>query len=463
MSKRRDFIKNGLLGVGGFALGGSKFSKSSYKRIIGSNDRIGVGVVGIRSRGISHIKAICELKNKGRNINLKTLCDVDEQFFDAERMKLVAKSFGQKPQALWDMRKVFEDKDIDAVSFATPTHWHALGAIWAAQAGKHVYVEKPSAHNIFESRKMIEAAKKYNVRIQVGFQNRSRKNMIDALNLVKSGAIGEIYLARGLCFKPRDSFGISLDSNPPKSLHYDMWLGPGHWQNYNEKKVHYNWHWFWNTGLGDTGNQGPHQFDVARWGLGKNEFPISVYSKGGIFGWNPNQCAQETPDTQTTIFEYGDGKIFEFETRGQFTNGEGYSDIRVGNIFYGTEGHVEINGEEANPWNAYHKREKTPFAGTGIKRSGQGVELDLQGFDTATVAHFDNFFSAIKSGKDEDLNCDVIESHYSCVPVYMANIAYKLNRKLHFLGEYEKFVNDSEANELLTRDYRYPFIVPKEV
>ncbi len=287
MTKRRDFIRKSALGTAGIIIGGKGFSAKSYASIIGANDRINIAVVGIGGRGSDHINNLCALKDN-RNVRLKTICDVDEKFFSA-RAKSVIDKTGIKPVTEWDMRKVLDDKDIHAISFATPNFWHALGTIWACQAGKHVYVEKPCSHNIFEGRKMIEAARKYNVRVQVGFQNRSGKNLNEAIKFLHDGGIGEIYMARGLCLKPRDSFGIAPDSEPPATLHYDNWLGPVTWRPYNEKKGHYNWHWFWATGNGDTGNQGPHEFDVARWGMNKNEHPVTVYSTGGIYGIDPER------------------------------------------------------------------------------------------------------------------------------------------------------------------------------
>ncbi|MCG7853952.1 MAG: Gfo/Idh/MocA family oxidoreductase, partial [Methanosarcinaceae archaeon] len=275
MTKRREFIKKSVLGTAGLAIGGMSLSAKAYNSIQGANDRLNLAVIGIRGQGGGHINTWCGMKDS-KNVRLKTLCDVDEQYF-APKSKVVLDKTGESPKTEWDMRKVFDDKEIHAISFATPNFWHALGSIWACQAGKHVYVEKPCCHNIFEGRKMIEAARKYNVRLQVGFQNRSGNNLNQAMKFLHDGGIGEIYMARGLCLKPRDSFGIAKDSIPPASLHYDMWLGPVSWRQYNEKRAHYNWHWFWDTGNGDTGNQGPHEFDVARWGMNKNEHPVSVY------------------------------------------------------------------------------------------------------------------------------------------------------------------------------------------
>ena len=456
MTKRREFIRTGVLGTAGLAIGGAGFSARSYSSIIGANERINMAVIGIRGQGGGHINSWLSLK-ENRNVNLKTICDVDEQFF-AERSKAITEKNGVKPVTEVDMQKVFADKEIHAVSFATPNHWHALGTIWACQAGKHVYVEKPASHNIFEGRKMIEASRKYNVRVQTGTQNRSIPNVMAAMKFLHDGGIGEVFMAKGNCYKPRDSFGIAKDSTPPATLHYDKWLGPAPNRPYNEKRLHYNWHWFWDTGNGDTGNQGPHQFDIARWGLNKNEHPVSVFSMGGIFGIDPAECAQETPNTQTSLFRYSDGKILEFETRGRYTNGESSLDIRIGNTFYGTEGYLELDG---GTWKAFRKREKEPFAGSGIgeKKPAETGYLAAPG----GADHYANFIDAIRSGKNETLNADIIEGHLSSSLPILANISYRLGRELRFTGEYEKFVNDPEADIMLTRAYRKPYVIGEEV
>ena len=459
MTKRREFIRQSALGSAGIVVGGMGFSPKSYSSIVGANERINIAVIGIRSRGLDHINELCTLKDQ-RNVWITTLCDTDETFF-APRVKTVSDKTGVKPSTEWDMRKVFDNRDIHAVTFATPNHWHALGTIWACQAGKHVYVEKPCCHNIFEGRKMIEASRKYKVRVQVGFQNRSGKNLNEAMKFLHDGGIGDIYMARGLCLKPRDSFGIAKDSEPPVTLHYDNWVGPSPYRPYNEKRVHYNWHWFWDTGNGDTGNQGPHEFDVARWGLNKNEHPVSVYSAGGIYGIDPKECAQETPNTQSTIIKYRDGKMIEFETRGRFTNDESSIGIRIGNIFYGTEGYLELYDESASPWKAFRKREKVAFAGS---KEGKKEPADPT-FMAAPPGseHFANFADAIRSGKDEDLNSDIHEGYYSSVLPHLANISYRLGRGLTFNGDNEKFVNDPEADALITKVYRKPYTVPQQV
>jgi predicted dehydrogenase len=460
MTKRRDFIKKSVLGTAGIAIGGMGFSTSSYGSIIGANDRINVAVIGLRSRGQSHIDEWINIKDS-QNVRLVALCDTDEQFF-AERSKTVLDKTGIKPATEWDMHKILDNPDIHAVSFATPNHWHALGTIWACQAGKHVYSEKPACHNIFEGRKMIEAARKYNVRVQVGFQSRSYKNINEAMNFLHDGGIGEVYMARGLCYKPRDSFGIAKDSTPPSTLHYERWLGPALWREYNEKRGHYNWHWYWNTGNGDSGNQGVHEFDIARWGLNKHEHPVSVYSTGGIYGINPEECSQETPNTQSSVFKYKDGTMLEFETRGRYVNREGALDVAIGNLFYGTEGYLELKTWEkaGGEWQAFRKRETVPFAGSQIGE-GKQIAPTLQGPDSTN--HFSNFIDAVRAGKDEILHSDINEGFYSSALPHLGNISYRLGRELKFMGEYEKFVDDPEADLMLTRNYRHPYVVPNEV
>ncbi len=457
MTQRREFIKTSLAGTAGIAIGGLGFSAKSYGSIIGANERITMAVIGTRGQGGTHIRMWSSLK-ENRNVFLKSICDADQDVV-AGRIKAVQDAMGEKPVTETDMRRIFDDREIDAVSFATPNHWHALGTIWACQAGKHVYVEKPSNHNVFEGRKMIEAARKYNVRVQVGFQNRSIANVIEAIKFLHEGGIGDVYMAKGLCYKPRDSFGIAADSMPPGNLNYDLWLGPAQWRPYNEKRGHYNWHWFWDTGNGDTGNQGPHQFDIARWGLNKDEHPAKIYSTGGIYGINPKECAQETPNTQTSLFTYKDGKVLEFETRGRFTHGESSLDIKIGNMFYGTEGYLELNG---STWKAFREREKEPFAGSAKATSETPKDPTFMAPPGGTE-HYANFIDAIRSGNDYDLNCDVNEGVYSSALPILANISYRLKRELTFKGSYEKFANDSEADMMLSGNYRKPYVVSEEV
>jgi predicted dehydrogenase len=459
MTKRRDFIKKSVLGTAGIAIGGLGFSSKSYASIIGANDRVNLAVIGIRGRGNSHIRSYCSLKDS-HNVRLITLCDADEQFF-AERSKTVFDTTGVKPTTEWDMRKVFDNPDIHAVSFATPNHWHALGTIWACQAGKHVYVEKPACHNVYEGQKMIEAASKYNVRVQVGSQNRSIINIMEAIKFLHEGGIGDVFMARGICYKPRDSFGIANDSEPPANLHYDIWLGPAPYRPYNEKRLHYNWHWFWDTGSGDTGNQGVNEIEILRWGLNKHELPVSIFSDGGVYGIDPKECAQETPNTHNCTFKYKDGKIIEFETRGRYTNGEaGFilsSDEHayIGHMFYGTEGYMEL-AAGTGLWKAFRKRETVAFRGSDDQ------DISKQ-HASGEASHHANFIDAIRSGKNETLRCPITDGFYSSALPALANISYRLGRSLKYNDATNKFINDPEADAMLTRIYRKPYAVPDEV
>lgn len=459
MENRRTFIKKTALGTAGVTVGLSAVSAKSYARILGANDRVNMAVIGIRSRGKGLLQSFSSLYDDG--VFIKTICDTDSAFWN-EAVQLAAENQqGKKPGTEQDLRRVFDDDEIDAVAMATPNHWHALGTIWACQAGKHVYVEKPSSHNVFEGRKMVEASRKYNTVVQTGYQSRSSSNIMQAIAFLHDGGIGDVYMARGTCFKPRDSFGISKDSEPPSTLNYDLWLGPAAYRPYNEKKGHYNWHWHWDTGNGDTGNQGPHQFDIARWGLNKKVHPVKVQSMGGVFGISPHECSQETPNTQTSVFEYEDGKILEFETRGRFTNAEAPLEVRIGNLFYGTEGWLEISGGK---WKAYKGRENEPFAGSDMEAEGAAVGGD-QTFRAAppSEGHYANFIKAVRSGNHFDLNCDIGDGHMSSALPLIANIAYRLGETLQFNGEFEKFIDNDEANMMLTRKYRHPYIVPKVV
>lgn len=470
MTKRREFIKKTAVGAAGIAIGGMGFSPKSYASIVGANNRINLALIGIRNQGGVHIDNWCGMKDS-HNVILRMLCDADELLFEP-RAKLVQSKIGVKPSTEWDIRKVLDNKDIDAVSIVMPNHWHALAAIWAAQAGKHVYVEKPASHNIWEGRKMIEAARKYNVRMQVGCNNRASNNIREAIQFLHDGGIGELFMARALCFKARDSYGMAKDGTPPSTFHYDLWLGPAPYRPYNEKRSHYNWHWYWDTGNGDSGNTGPHQLDIARWGLNKNEHPVSVYSTGGIYGFRQDDCVrdnsctpgtmvygdvetyghdktfQETPNTQTAVFKYNDGTMLEFEVRGRYTNHEGSTGQEVGNLFFGSEGWLEIYGDT---WKAFRRRERKPFAGS--KEGGPRQKDTL----------FTNFIDAIRAGNNDVLQCDINEGFYSSSLPLLANISYRVGRSLNFMGEYEKFANDSEADAYLTRIYRKPYVVPETV
>ena len=463
-SQRRDFLKQGLLSAAAVTVGTIGSTARSYAQVRGANDRINMAVIGIRNQGTVHLENLCALKDS-HNVVVRTVCDADQRLF-ARGVALVDQKTGTKPAAEWDLHRVLEDKAIDAVSIVVPNHWHALAAILACQAGKHVYVEKPASHNIWEGRQMIEAARKYGRHMQVGLNNRSSGNIREAIAFLHQGGIGPLYMARSLCFKARDSYGMSPDSEPPADFHYDRWLGPAPWRPYNEKRGHYNWHWYWDTGNGDTGNTGPHQLDIARWGLAKNEHPVSVYSAGGLYGFRQDdstptpgkrvygdvetyghdKTSQETPNTQTATYTYADGTLLEMETRGRYTNHEGSQGQEVGNLFFGSEGWLEIGG---STWKAFRHREREPFAGSkGVDREGN---------------HWANFLEALRAGRDEALHSDIHEGHMSTTLCHLANISYRVGRSLKFTGQTERFVDAPDADALLTRTYRKPYVVPEQV
>lgn len=489
---RRKFLGKSTQAAAGFAAAAGLAScaqptagPAPKRRIIGANDRINIAVIGIHGQGMVHAEGFAKMDN----VRIRTLCDVDENLFGS-RAKKIADIAGAAPLYEQDLRRVFDDKDTDAVAIATPNHWHALAAIWACQAGKHVYVEKPCSYNIFEGRKMVEAARKYKRLVQVGFQNRTIKNVRQAMQFLHEGGIGNVYMARGLCFKPRDSIGKvpnGIGSGPTykyfvwnkpaenytedymSRVDYDLWTGPAPLLPFNYNRFHYNWHWNWNYGNGDIGNQGPHQFDLARWGLGKNEHPVRIQSMGGYFVFDSDQ---QTPNTQTATFEYADGKILQFEVRGLYTNDEAamfkklqdqdlYSKVQsgmaIGNLFFGSKGWMYLNG---STWKTFFGRNNKPGpTSESVEESANPMNITGSG----GKGHFNNFISALRSGKREDLNCDIEAGFMSTALPHLANISYRLKRQVVFDGNREKFPGDSQANNLLTRDYRRPYVVPARV
>jgi predicted dehydrogenase len=478
---RRDFTSRLGVAAAGIVVGGELFSPAraggpASSRVLGANDRVVTASIGVRGQGNSLKRGFARLKN----VEIKTLCDIDANLaperINDSRLSDV-ETF--KPGFAQDLRRVLEDKDIDAVVIATPNHWHALATIWALQAGKHVYVEKPASHTVWEGRKMVEAAAQYKKVVQVGTMNRSRSAVRDAIKFMHEGGIGKVYLARGLCFKPRPGIGKypdgpmqaaeqyrlnveakevepTYDTAYLSKVDYDLWLGPAPKRPFNRNRFHYNWHWHWDYGNGDTGNQGPHQFDLARWGLNKQEHPVKVCSMGGYFG---PEASQETPDTHTALFEYADGTLLEFGTRGEHTNDEG--SVRIGNVFCGTKGWLWID-ETGRRWQSYKgpvgaKNEKGPGA---EPPAGTNTEV---GLTTTEYPHYQNFVDAIRAGDPKILTCDILEGHLSATLPHLANIAYRVGHSLVFDGKKEVFVNDKKADALLTREYRKGFEIPSRL
>jgi len=456
---RREFLSRSGTAIGGaMALGRAaspRHAKTTAKpksRIIGANERINAAVIGIRSRGQGHIKELAEIPN----VRVKTICDIDERLWP-ERIELTEHAQGVTPKTEFDLRRLLDDKDIDVITIATCNHWHSLATVWACQAGKHVYVEKPCSHNIWEGRKMIEAARKYDRFVQVGFQARSTPQCRQAMQLLHDGIIGDIYMARGLNFKPRNSFGRAEDSPVPTGVHYDLWLGPAPLRPFNEKRFHYNWHWYWDTGNGDIGNVGSHHLDVASWGLRKNEFPVKIRSFGGYFVFN--DCSQQTPNTQIAVYEYADGTILQFEVRGLYTNPEVPLDGNLRgarNLFYGTKGWMAMRGHR---WKTFFGRNNEPGPSYETMDPRQTPGCIPPGHGT----HMKNFIHAIRSGKREELTSEIESGRNASVLAHLANISYRLGRDLKFNPKKEKFIGDKIADKMLTRKYRKPYVVPENV
>jgi predicted dehydrogenase len=442
-----------------------------------ANDRLRVAVIGVRGQGAAHVANYSNPKNN-LNCEVAVICDVDEAVI-GKPMETAEKQQKKRPRYEKDLRKVLDDKSIDVVSIATPNHWHALATVWAIQAGKHVYVEKPASHTVWEGRKMVEAARKYGKIVQAGTMNRSRPAVREAIEFIHSGGIGEIYMARGLCFKPRPSIGrypdgamkpgekyrLNVESKTDEPTYddaylakvdYDMWQGPAPKRAFNRNRFHYNWHWHWDYGNADSGNQGPHQFDIARWGMNKNEHPVKITCTGGLFA-DP-ETSQETPNVQTETYEYADGKVLEFATRGVFTNDEGTQ--KIGNLFYGSKGWLWIDGD-GRTWQSYLGRKDEKGPGREAAAAGSGSDPNV--LTSIEYPHYQNWVDAIRAGDRKILTCDIEEGHLSAALAHLGNIAYRVKRGLRFDGKSERFVGDPEADKLLTRTYRAPYVIPEKV
>ena len=471
---RRDFLKSAAAGAAfsTFAVG------TSGREVLGANDRINVAVAGINGRGQSHMRAFSGMDN----VQVTHLVDPDSRLFDSRKSK-VEDWGGNSPKCVQDVRRVLDDDSVDVVSIATCNHWHSLMTVWACQAGKDVYVEKPLSHNVFEGRKAVEAARKYDRVVQHGTQSRSSAGQAKEIVAVKSGTYGELTVAKGYCCKPRWSIGFADQKAPPSGLDYNLWLGPAPWQEYHDNLVHYNWHWFWDTGNGDIGNQGVHEMDNARWAIGKT-LPRKVWSLGGRFGYYDQG---QTPNTQMAVYDYGD-ELLVFEVRG-LVGGDSKQGRKITNEYYTTEGMIK-DGK-------FHPR------GGGDPQPLEGVEGDV-----SPGGNFGNFINAVRRRDRSLLNAEVKEGHYSSALCHLGNISYRLGEQvpfgekpsmdhdvvektyqaleknlswavgldldelkyqmgpaLEFSPRREMFVGDNaeDANVLLRRAYRHPFEVPEKV
>ncbi|MEN6496041.1 MAG: Gfo/Idh/MocA family oxidoreductase [Thermoguttaceae bacterium] len=474
---RREFLKRaaaaGLTAT--FAISGTRASG----RVLGANDRVRIAVAGINGRGQQHITAYGEM----RDVEIGWLVDPDSRLF-ASRSAAVQKLAGNTPQCVRDFRRALDDKTLDAVSIATPNHWHALLAIWACQAGKDVLVEKPCSHNVIEGRRIVEAARKYGRIVQHGTQRRSDPKWIQLTADVRNGKYGKLRLAYAYTYRQRESIGLRNSVQPPAELDFNLWTGPAPSHPYRTNLVHYDWHWIWDFGNGEIGNLGTHQLDVARWAMPVGAAPQSVVSLGGRFGY---QDQGQTPNTQLTAFDFGGVTLF-CEQRGLV----GRKAAKVTVEFHTSEGVVK----------------EGKFFPNG-RKDGEPIEdAPVGGFADLGRSHFRNFIDCIRNRKREELNAEILEGHRSTLLVHLGNIsyrlgknvpietqtkafggdrlaceafedmkqhlgeaahlqltssAYRLGRVLRFDSEAERFIGDPDADEMLTHPYREPFIVPAQV
>jgi predicted dehydrogenase len=483
---RREFLKQSLHAGASLGIGFKGFSASSYRNILGANNDIRVAIVGARIKGSDHIEVFRNLPG----VRVVAICEVDQDILDREAQKF--KDRREEISAYRDVRQLLDDKNIDAVVIATPNHWHALIGIWACQAGKDVYVEKPVSHNIWEGRKLVEAARKYRRIAQAGTQNRSDVGFAEAAAYIREGNLGKILWAHSVWYGERQSIGrVDKPQSVPGSIDYNLWTGPAPLAPLMRKNLHYDWHWFWEIGNGEMGNWGPHQIDDCRFAMNLSGLPSRVMSFGGRFVFDDNA---ETPNTHIAVLDYQPAPvIIEIRNLPQAT-GQRVMDhlrgVRVGNIIQCEHGYFA--GGRGGGWvydNAGNKIKQFPGDGGGT--------------------HQANFIDAIRSRKPGDLRAEILEGHISSLLCHVANISYRLGKAAspehmremiyphqqaketleryceHLLqngvdiqkqptiwgpwlvldAEKEKFVGkfSSEANQYLTRrKYRKPFVVPKK-
>ncbi len=431
---RRSFVRNSLV-----------FAAATQARpILGANDRVNLATIGVGGRGRGHLNYFNEVPN----VRLAAMCDVNQ----AARERAAAqinKLQNIKPKAYSDMRALFDDKDVDAVSVATPNHWHALTTIWACQAGKDVYCEKPASHNVFEGQQMVNAARKNDRMVQVGSQSRSIGHKKDAMQLLAEGVIGQVFMARGLCYRRRYSIGHTPVEPVPAGLDWDMFLGPAPKREYTKNRFDYNWHWFWDTGNGDIGNQGVHEMDICRWGLGleTGDAPETVMAAGGKFVWKDDQ---ETPNTQQVNLVFDDKQIV-FDTRNLQSDTESQIPMPgssvTGNLFYGADGFMIV-----------HPLGFQVFKGDEREKTHDEERQEERVWDP--VPHMSNFVDGVRSRDRRKLNADIAVGAEAAAMCHYGNASYRVGRRLT-IGADGMASGDSGANAILRRDGRGPYMIPE--
>jgi predicted dehydrogenase len=412
------------------------------------NDTVNVAIFGLRGdnqghptwtsrgRGLDHYEHLSGIKNA----RITHIVDIDERHFKTS-LPFAKEKWGGDPQPETNFRRVLDIRDVDAVTIAAPDHWHALMTILACQAGKDVYVEKPVSHNIVEGRRMIEIAHRTNRVVQVGTQRRSSPLLTRSVQFLRDGGLGDVYGCKAVIYRPRDPIGVVADSPVPTGVHYDLWLGPAPERPFNENHFHYTWHWFWEYGTGDFGNTAVHTLDAARWLLGKQEHPRSVYCSGGLHEAGA-PTDQKTPNTQLTSYQYADGTELHCDLRNWFSGppeGEGL-------YIFGSKGWMKVGEDKTQ---VYFGRKNEP-----------GPTLTTDEGDDTGQQHFENFIDCVRSRKAEDLKAPLEDGHLSSTLCHLGNISYRVGRSLKFDGTTERFVGDEEADKLLGRSYRAPYVLP---
>lgn len=397
---RREWLEQSMFAAAAASAVPATFAWSKESLAYSAADKVRVAVIGVNGQGGGHLSAL--MKRPGCEV--VAICDVDTEVGQKKGVAVVEKATGKAPKYYQDIRKLLEDKDLDAVSIAVPNHWHALAAVWAMEAGKDVYVEKPVSHNVREGRILVDTARRTGRICQTGTQCRSQKGTIDAIKYVHDGKIGKVNIARGLCYKSRKSIGERGSYEPPKTVDYDLWCGPSPVLPLTRPKLHYDWHWVWSTGNGDLGNQGIHQMDIARWGLNVSDIGQSVYGFGGRVGYVD---AGDTPNTEVTVHNYGDKSLI-FEVRGLET--PALKGAKVGVIFEGTEGYVVLTSYTS---------------GAAFDKDGKKIVSFNGGGD-----HHGNWLKAVRSRKHTDLNADILEGHLSSALCHLGNISVRMGEPM---------------------------------
>ncbi|MEZ6089271.1 MAG: Gfo/Idh/MocA family oxidoreductase [Pirellulaceae bacterium] len=413
---RRNFLKSSSAVGASFLITGTKASGN----ILGANDRVRIGVVGVNGRGSSHISGFGGQKN----VELAYLVDPDSNVLERRLKSVKEKEEHRNCEGEKDIRKILEDKTLDAISIAAPNHWHSLMTIWGAQAGKHVYVEKPMSHDITEGRVASEAQKKYGVVVQHGTQNRSSSGVAGLSKAVRDGKFGKLKISYGYCCKPRGGIGTKSPGAPPSHLDWDLWKGPAVVDQYHGNYVHYNWHWFWETGNGDLNNQGTHQLDVAYWAIDEDQVhPVKATAIGGRFLWDDQG---QTPNTMLGMAEYPNGQVVMFNVRN--VNYKGY-DRQVENEYYFEDGGKIIRGQ-------YYP-----------KGSSKGEKVSVPGGDVTPGGNWGSFIAAIRAGDPSMANGNAEVAHRSCVLGHLMNNSYRLGSEVPFNAKAGGFAEHPLAGE----------------